>query len=87
MVEEKNDWAMELRRVKDASGNSYYIFTNDDGGFVSDVHALDANLEELVGVTGKVADTITNMAVEGYIVRYYPLEKKVVAEVTFTEEK
>ncbi len=81
-----SEWAMELRRVKDENGRAFYIFTGDSEGFAVDISELDAKLHEVFGISGEIAHTIGNMAVEGYIVRYYPQENKVVAEVSFTEE-
>ena len=86
MESASNDWVMELRRVEDRSGARFYIFTGDkdSGGFVSDIDGLRNNLVEFVRVDGEILETIVNMAVEGYFVRYYPQEKKVVAELSFT---
>ena len=86
MESEGRGEAIELRRVEDRSGATFYVFLSDDTSFVSDVDGLENNLAEITGVRGEDARTIIHMAVEGYIVRYYPLEKRVTAEVVFQED-
>lgn len=79
---------MELRRTEDRSGKSFYILTDREGeNFVSDIDGLAKNLEEFFRVKGEIAETIMNMAIEGYTVRYYAEEKKVTAEIFFLDKE
>ncbi|MDE0311914.1 MAG: hypothetical protein OXI52_06585 [Caldilineaceae bacterium] len=79
---------MKLRRMEDRSGTVLYVFTDDEGAsFVSDLDGLEANVDEFMRVGGEIARTIINMAIEGYTVHYLSGEKKVVGEVSFTEEE
>ena len=62
----------------------FYISICDEGtGFVSDIAGLENNLAEAFGLEEEITHTISNMVVEGYVVRYYPQQRKVVGEVVF----
>lgn len=80
---------LEVRRVEDRNGEVFYIVSEEVGGnSVSDVHGLRETMNTFVGgnIAEEIASTIVHMAVEGYLVQYFPQERRVTGEVVFKEK-
>lgn len=77
---------LEVRRVEDRNGEVFYIVSEEIGGdSVSDIHGLRETMNTLVGgeIEQEIASTISDMVIEGYLVRYFPKERRVTGEVVF----